>query len=47
MLKKIALTVIFAAVSVVTFSAAPVNAAKPAPSVGAPLMRGLCYICKC
>ena len=45
MLKKIALTAIFAAVSVVSFNVTSVNAAKPSvgvESVGAPVMKGLC-----
>ena len=46
MIKKIALTAIFALVSVVSFSSSSVNAAKPAvkdfSSVGSPVMKGIC-----
>jgi hypothetical protein len=47
MLKKIALVGIFAVVSAVSFTSSTVSAAKPSnhvvPSVGAPVMKGLCY----
>jgi hypothetical protein len=47
MLKKIALASIFAVVSIVSFSPAPVNAKSTkdavAPSVGAPVMKGFPY----
>ena len=46
MIKKIALASIFAIVSVISFNTSNVNAAKPnspaVPSVGAPVMNGLC-----
>ena len=51
MLKKIALAGIFAVVSIVSFSSSAVNAAKPSnhnvPSVGAPVMKGLCPSMHC
>lgn len=51
MLKKFALAAIFAVVSVISFSTSTVNAAKPAsnvtPSVGSPVMKGLCCSGKC
>lgn len=45
MIKKIALASIFAIASVISFSSSNVNAAKPSsavPSIGAPVMHGLC-----
>jgi hypothetical protein len=54
MLKKIALAGIFAVVSVVSFKVSSVNAAKPTnsvpsaqPSVGAPVMKGICPSVHC
>ncbi|MBC8132571.1 MAG: hypothetical protein H7X95_06285 [Deltaproteobacteria bacterium] len=51
MIKKIALAAIFAVVSVVSFTTSTVNAAKPSsnqiPSVGAPVMKGLCGVMRC
>lgn len=52
MLKKIALSAIFAVASIVSFNTSSVNAAKPSlqsvPSVGAPVMKGFrCAICGC
>jgi hypothetical protein len=45
MLKKIALSAIFAVASIVSFNSSSVNAAKPVvksvPSVGAPVMKGI------
>ncbi|MEO5768008.1 MAG: hypothetical protein ABIS92_06620 [Polyangia bacterium] len=50
MIKKIALASIFAVVSVISFSSASVNAAKPSsavPSIGAPVMHGMCLSRHC
>jgi hypothetical protein len=51
MLKKIALASIFAVTSIVSFAPAPLNAKpiapKVAPTVGAPVMQGLCGCLKC
>lgn len=50
MIKKIALASIFAVASVISFNASNVNAAKPSsaiPSVGAPVMHGVCLSGKC
>ncbi|MEP6653142.1 MAG: hypothetical protein ABJA82_07270 [Myxococcales bacterium] len=50
MIKKITLASIFAVVSVISFNASNVNAAKPSlavPSIGAPVVHSLCMSGKC